>query len=81
MTKDQKMLSLYDYLNKPAGKELGGEVMKASKAHATFIKIETKTVDNPAYKGKVCLYPKWFLDEYFNGKTTPSTVTEDDLPF
>jgi len=81
MTKDQKMLSLYDYLNKPAGKELGGEVMKASKAHATFIKIETKTVDNPAYKGKVCLYPKWFLDEYFNEKTTPSTVTEDDLPF
>tara|TARA_Y100000389_G_scaffold192911_1_gene221077 strand:+ start:286 stop:531 length:246 start_codon:yes stop_codon:yes gene_type:complete len=81
MTKDQKMLSLYDYLNKPAGKELGGEVMKASKAHTTFIKIETKTVDSPAYKGKVCLYPKWFLDEYFNGKKTPSTVTEDDLPF
>jgi hypothetical protein len=58
-----QMLSLYDYLGKAAGKDLGNQVYQA--ANAQKIKVETKQVSNPVYKGKVLMYPKSFLDSYF----------------
>lgn len=71
------MLSLYDYLGKPAGKELGGDVFKS--ASSKNVPYSLREISNIKYKGKVMLYPKWFLDEYFN-KTTQNYET-DDLPF
>ena len=83
MSKNTEMLSLYDYLGKRAGKELGGEVTKAAITHPKHIQLSSREISNPVYSGKVTLYPKWFLDEYFN-KSTSSTPEDDDfsdLPF
>jgi len=66
MKKDEKMLSLYDYLGRAAGSDLGKEVMDAALAYPKFIKVEVREVSNPAYTGKVMLYPQWFLEEYFS---------------
>ena len=67
------MLSLYDYLGKAAGKDLGNQVYKA--ASTQKIRVTEKQVSNPVYKGKVLMYPKSFLDSYFQVEQV------DDLPF
>ena len=58
------MISLYDYLGKPAGSALGKAVYiyaKSIKAH-----IGKKTVSISPYKnGLIRTYEKEFLDEYF----------------
>ena len=67
-----EMLSLYDYLGKPSGMKLGGEVCK--EAFISQEKIEEREVSTPNYTGNVNLYRKEFLDKYFS---TPKA----DLPF
>jgi len=67
------MVSLFEYLGKPAGSSLGDKVYKAAKKSKTT--VTTREVHTKTYSGKVMLYPKEFLDEFFNeGKT-------DNLPF
>jgi hypothetical protein len=66
---EEKYLSLYDYLKKAAGRELGKKV--AERAIELKIKIEEKEISNPKYSGKILMYPKSFLDNYFS----------PDLPF
>lgn len=56
-------LSLYEYLGKPAGGELGKKV--AAAASNADIKMESREVSNPRYTGKILLYPKDFLEFYF----------------
>jgi hypothetical protein len=56
-------LSLYDYLKRPAGGELGREVAQA--ASKAGVKLETREVSTPNYTGIVYLYPKDFLDVHF----------------
>jgi len=73
----EEVYSLYDYLGKAAGPELGMAVWNAAKAQK--IKPEEKEVSTPKYTGKILMYPKRFLDSYF-GKKTNKTET-DDLPF
>jgi len=82
MSENTEMLSLFDYLGKPAGQELGGEVVKAAMAHSNYIPIKRRYVSTKFYNGEVNLFPREFLNEYFN-KSTSSTTTEDDddLPF
>jgi hypothetical protein len=58
------MLSLFDYLGKPAGVELGDKVYKSAKA--SKISTSIRNVHTKNYSGKVMLYPKEFLDSYFN---------------
>ena len=58
-----EMLSLYDFLERAAGTELGEQVYKA--ASTSNVKIQTRFVSNKKYAGKVMLYPKQFLQEYF----------------
>ena len=70
---DNTLMSLYDYLGKAAGKQLGKEVNES--AQRRRVPISTRQVSNPAYEGKVLLYPKWFLDEYFGADNN------DELPF
>jgi hypothetical protein len=77
-------LSLYDYLKRPAGGELGREV--ASAASKAGIKLQTREVDNPKYTGIVYLYPKDFLDFHFRpADELPGelnyNIEDDDLPF
>ena len=70
---ENQMMSLYDYLGRAAGSELGEQV--ARKATSMKVKMDTRYVKNPVYEGNVMLYPKTFLDEYFKVEET------DDLPF
>lgn len=63
---ENQMLSLYDYLGKAAGKDLGNQVYQV--ASAQKIKITEKQVSNPVYSGKILMYPKSFLDSYFQVK-------------
>ena len=47
--------------------------------------IETKEISNPSYEGKILMYPKQFLDNYFDSpppvEPTRPQAEEDDLPF
>jgi hypothetical protein len=60
------MMSLYDYLGRAAGKELGGEVFRT--AMALKETVEERAISNPKYRGNVHLYRREFLDEYFSKK-------------
>lgn len=63
MGQQRKFLSLYDFLGKPAGKELGAEVFKIAK----FLGEERsyKSVSNSNYVGKIVCYPPSFLNYVF----------------
>jgi 7-cyano-7-deazaguanine synthase len=63
---NQELISLYDYLGRAAGKDLGDQVYKA--AVRLKEKVDTRWVDTKTYKGKVMLYRREFLDEYFTTK-------------
>jgi hypothetical protein len=60
------MMSLFDYLGYPAGKELGKQVGEYAKIRKA--KFNTRYISNPGYTGEVMLYEKEFLDEYFEAK-------------
>tara|TARA_B100000287_G_scaffold407751_1_gene433473 strand:- start:440 stop:643 length:204 start_codon:yes stop_codon:yes gene_type:complete len=64
--RDETLYSLFDYLGKPAGPQLGNEVYEVAKEKGLTGKIEERHVKTRYYEGKVLLYPKWFLVEYFN---------------
>jgi hypothetical protein len=68
MNKDE-FLSLYDYLGKAAGPELGREVN--SYAQSTNQPVRTREVSNLKYKGKVMLYTREFLDDCFKKEKLP----------
>jgi hypothetical protein len=87
-----EMLSLYDYLGKAAGEELGKEVWTA--AAEANVPTQLREISNPKYTGKVTLYPKDFLDFYFRepasyqiedalpeGHDWTGNLEDDDLPF
>ena len=65
------MMSLYDYLGHAAGSELGQKVAQA--AAKSQVKHEMREIANPAFKGKVMLYPRAFLDLYFRNGLNEST--------
>jgi len=78
-------LSLYDYLGRAAGNNLGKEV--AAAASKAGIKLQTREVSNPKYTGTVLLYPRDFLELYFREPDTFEPTLgdrqdyDDDLPF
>ena len=78
----ETFLSLYDYLGKAAGNELGKKV--AAAASKARLKLQTRAVSNPSYAGFVYLYPKDFLDGFF-AKPDPIDSFDlgdlQDLPF
>lgn len=78
-----EMISLFDYLGKPAGGELGKEVY--AEARKRRIKVESREVESKGYTGKIMMYPKSFLNEYFNKSTTVIKTrpepADDGLPF
>jgi hypothetical protein len=63
----QTMISLYDYLGKPAGSALGKQVYAFSKI--VKAKRSTKVVAHSPYKnGTIITYEKPFLDQFFKIK-------------
>ena len=69
------MMSLYEFLGKAAGTELGKKVYLASLEGGW--RHDTRKVSNPKYTGHVMLYLEQFLKEYFKTKEE----TEYDTPF
>ena len=66
-----KMVSLYDYLGRAAGPDLGKQV--ATAAVKAGVKSEIREVSNVKYTGPIMLYPKSFLDLYFKGGLNENT--------
>ena len=56
-------LSLYEFLGKAAGKELGAKVNLKSKE--LDIIVHYKKISNKEYTGLISLYHKYFLEQYF----------------
>jgi len=75
MNDNTQLMSLYDYLKKPAGAELGKKVYEYARRTNQAKHIQTREISNSKYKGTVLLYPKHVLDQYFS----PEEVI--DLPF
>ena len=63
---ETQLMSLFDYLGKAAGKELGAQVANA--AVKQRIPSMLRYISTETYTGNVNLYPKSFLDSYFNPK-------------
>ena len=57
------MISLYDYLGRAAGPDLGKKV--ASAAAKAGVKHEMREVNHKGWNGPIMLYPRAFLDLYF----------------
>mgnify|MGYP001169029692 CR=1 FL=1 len=70
-TKNMEMISLYDYLGRAAGPDLGKKVAYA--AAQAKIKSEIREVSNVKYSGPIMLYPRTFLDNFFGGGLNEST--------
>jgi hypothetical protein len=79
----ENFLSLYDYLKRPAGRELGIQVSQA--AQEANIPTQHKIVNNSTYSGPIQMYPENWLDSYFGNGAKSSTEIlynePDDLPF
>ena len=71
------MMSLYEFLGKPAGNDLGKKVYLAARSKGTS--FSQREVSNPKYTGMVMIYPESFLKEYFNSEN--NTQSKKDLPF
>ena len=82
----EEYYSLYEYLGRPAGSNLGDEVNKvAIRQNQRYV---TQEVDMSRYKGEVFCYTKKFLKEYFDFKERVLTqvepvedIDDDVLPF
>ncbi len=59
-----EFISLYDYLGKAAGKELGKQVSEY--ALISRVQYKIRQVSNPKYAGPIMLYPRPFLELYFS---------------
>jgi hypothetical protein len=73
--KKVEMLSLYDYLKRPAGSVLGKQVAEYAKLRKA--RFGTKEVNHHGYQGTVHTYTKAFLDECFNAKKVFEPKHED----
>jgi hypothetical protein len=66
MEEKPEMMSLFDFLGHAAGASLGAAVY--STASRTKEPVETRLVETRTYRGKVMLYRKAFLNDYFKSK-------------
>jgi len=64
-TENMEMISLYDYLGRAAGPDLGKTV--ATAAAKAGIKSEIREVNHRGWNGPIMLYPRDFLDNFFGG--------------
>jgi hypothetical protein len=80
-TIQEEFLSLYDFLGRAAGKDLGAQVYVA--AERGSIAYLERSISNPSFRGKVKLYPKSFLVGYFSHQSSSNqeATQESELPF
>ena len=71
------MLSLYDYLGRPAGPALGLEVAKYAASQGAEKNI--REISNPKYTGPINLYTESFLDSFFNNPNYKGIINTDKL--
>ena len=71
---EENFLSLYDFLKKAAGSSLGKEVQKV--ATLNNVPIQIKEVQTKTYEGKINMYPKWFLEQYFGRTSAAESSTQ-----
>jgi hypothetical protein len=64
MEPKNELISLFDYLGRAAGAELGKQVSKVAVLRKET--IGKRSVSNKSYTGEVFLYRREFLQEYFN---------------
>ena len=74
---NSEYLSVYDFVGTPAGMELGRKV--ATYASKSKIQLETREISNPNYTGKVLLYPKDFLEAFFQEPDPIESFPLDDI--
>lgn len=80
----KEMISVFEYLGKrtPAA-GVGAKIYDYAKSVGA--KTDVAEIDTTSYKGKIMLYERGFLDEYYNKPETPVTPQlveeDDDLPF
>ena len=60
---------------------VGGFDEVADEAARKKVGFKTKYVKNPVYEGEIMMYPKNFLEEYFNKSKGYKMADEDELPF
>ena len=76
----EHLISIFDYLGRAAGPELGKDVYYVARELKET--IGERQVSNSKYKGKILLYRRQFLEEYFTKKQTINSPSQDDdLPF
>ena len=68
----QELVSLFDYLGHAAGADLGKQVYDT--AYKLKEKVDSRIVDTKTYKGKIMLYRRGFLDEYFKKQKDKVTI-------
>jgi len=76
---EPKYLSLFDFLGKPAGKELGGKVYQT--ALVKNVPIKTKEISNPIHTGTVMMYPVEFLNSLDLLKDTVINKNDSEFAF
>jgi len=62
-TFDLQMMSLFEFLGRPAGTELGNTVYRHAKG--ANVPVATRLITNRKYTGRVMTYPRIFLEGYF----------------
>lgn len=74
-------MSLFDYLGRAAGADLGKKVYLAARAKGAS--YSQREVSTKSYTGMVMLYPESFLNEYFNPPPADDSGKDEgkDLPF
>jgi len=70
-----KMLSLFDYLGRAAGPELG--LIVAAYARHKNSKVEIRQVSNRKYTGPINLYTESLLDSFFNNPDYAEDIKKD----
>jgi len=82
---NEQYKSLFEYLGRAAGSDLGIKV--AAAAAAQGIELREQQVSNPKYTGRILTYPVSFLENYFNGIENNNSggrqilLDHQDLPF
>lgn len=70
------LISLFDYLGRAAGSDLGAQVAKYSKSIGNT-EVGTRHVENKTYKGPVNLYSESFLDNFFKNPMHENVIAQD----
>ena len=72
-----EFLSLFDFLGYPAGKNLGESVYNYAAQQKT--PVSTRQVSTRTYTGKVMLYTRTFLREFFSNPVYKGIIDADGV--